>query len=151
MTTPTNNSDIRWQQRRQNFERALEKLEQACQRLELNELEAQGLIKAFEYTYELAWNMLRDDLLFQGNSALHGSRDTLRLAFERGLIRDGEDWMLMLQDRNLTVHAYNDESAQQILVNIRTTSVIFKYFGKHSSNSHLLANDRAIWTQRTYY
>ena len=54
MTTPTNNSDIRWQQRRQNFERALEKLEQACQRLELNELEAQGLIKAFEYTYELA-------------------------------------------------------------------------------------------------
>ena len=112
MTTPTNNSDIRWQQRQQNFERALEKLEQACQRLELNELEAQGLIKAFEYTYELAWNMLRDYLLFQGNSGLHGSRDTLRLAFERGLIRDGEDWMLMLQDRNLTVHTYNDESAQ---------------------------------------
>ncbi len=48
MTTPTNNSDIRWQQRQQNFERALEKLEQACQRLELNELEAQGLIKAFD-------------------------------------------------------------------------------------------------------
>ena len=85
----------------------------------MNELEAQGLIKAFEYTYELAWNMLRDYLLFQGNSGLHGSRDTLRLAFERGLIRDGEDWMLMLQDRNLTVHTYNDESAQQILVNIR--------------------------------
>ena len=77
MTTPTNNSDIRWQQRQQNFERALEKLEQACQRLELNELEAQGLIKAFEYTYELAWNMLRDYLLFQGNSGLHGSQDSL--------------------------------------------------------------------------
>ena len=42
MTTPTNNSDIRWQQRQQNFELALEKLEQACQRLELNELKAQG-------------------------------------------------------------------------------------------------------------
>ena len=66
MTTPTNNSDIRWQQRRQNFERALEKLEQACQRLELNELEAQGLIKAFEYTYELAWNMLGGLSAFSG-------------------------------------------------------------------------------------
>ena len=54
MTTPTNNSDIRWQQSQQNFKRALEKLEQACQRLKLNGLEAQGLIKAFEYTYELA-------------------------------------------------------------------------------------------------
>ena len=53
-SAPTNNSDIRWQQRRQNFERALEKLEQACPILELNELEAQGLIKAFEYTHELA-------------------------------------------------------------------------------------------------
>ncbi|MBT6727629.1 MAG: hypothetical protein HN867_00455 [Deltaproteobacteria bacterium] len=52
-TTAANNSDIRWQQRQQNFERALGKLEQACQKLELNELEAQGLIKAFGYTYEL--------------------------------------------------------------------------------------------------
>ncbi len=73
MVTPTNNSDIRWQQLQQNFERALEKLEQSCQRLELNELEAQGLIKAFKYTYELAGNMLRAYLLFQGNSGLHGS------------------------------------------------------------------------------
>ena len=116
MTTPTNNSDIRWQQRQQNFERTLEKLEQACQRLEFNELEAQGLIKAFEYTYELAWNMLWDYLLFQGNHGLHGSRDTLRLAFEWGLIRDGEGWMLMLQDRNLTVHTYNDDHLCGFLV-----------------------------------
>ena len=62
---PTTNSDIHWQQRQQNFERALEQLEQACQRLELNELEAQGLIKAFEYTYELAWNMLRTICFFR--------------------------------------------------------------------------------------
>ena len=59
MTTPTNNSIIPWQHRRQNSERAIGKLEQACHRLELIELEAQGLIKAFEYTYELAWNMLK--------------------------------------------------------------------------------------------
>ena len=54
MTSPANDSDIRWQQRQQHFERALEKLELACQKQRLNELEAQGLIKAFEYTYELA-------------------------------------------------------------------------------------------------
>ena len=66
MTTPTTNSDIHWQQRQQNFERALEQLEQACQRLELNELEAQGLIKAFEYTHELAWNMLGGLSAFSG-------------------------------------------------------------------------------------
>ena len=52
--SPTNDADIRWLQRQQHFERALEKLELACQKQGLNELEAQGLIKAFKYTYELA-------------------------------------------------------------------------------------------------
>ena len=70
----------------------------------MNEREQQGLIKAFEYTYELAWNTLRDLLRSQGDASLLGSRDTLREAFRLGLIEQGEAWMLMLQDRNLTSH-----------------------------------------------
>jgi nucleotidyltransferase substrate binding protein (TIGR01987 family) len=69
----------------------------------LNECEQQGLIKAFETTYDLAWNTLRDLLRSQGDASLLGSRDTLREAFRLGLIEQGEAWMLMLQDR-LTSH-----------------------------------------------
>ncbi len=84
----------------------------------LNDREQQGLIKAFETTFELACNSLRDLLLSQGNATLLGSRDTLREAFRLGLIEDGETWMLMIQDRNLTSHTYNRSTAESIAANI---------------------------------
>lgn len=85
----------------------------------LNEREQQGLIKAFEYCFELGWNTLRNLLRSQGNATLLGSRDTLREAFRLGLLSDGEGWMLMIQDRNLTSHAYNRATAEAIADNIR--------------------------------
>ena len=85
----------------------------------LNEREQQGLIKAFETTFELAWNTLRDLLRSQGNESLLGSRDTLREAFRLELIQDGESWMLMIQDRNLTSHTYNRSIADAIAATIQ--------------------------------
>ena len=84
----------------------------------LNEREQQGLIKAFEYTFELGWNTLRDLLRSQGDTSLLGSRDTLREAFRLGLIENGEAWMLMIQDRNLTNHTYNRSTAEAIAAQI---------------------------------
>ncbi len=111
--------DIRWQQRFSNYQKALAQLETFAEPPALNEREQQGLIKAFETTYELAWNTLRDLLRSQGNAGLLGSRDTLREAFRLGLIEAGDTWMLMIQDRNLTSHTYNrataDAIGQQIL------------------------------------
>jgi nucleotidyltransferase substrate binding protein (TIGR01987 family) len=111
--------DVRWQQRFSNYRRALEQLEGFFEPPALNEREQQGLIKAFEYTFELAWNTLRDLLRSQGNADLLGSRDTLREAFRLGLIADGEAWMLMIQDRNLTSYTYNRATAVEIEAHIR--------------------------------
>ena len=110
--------DVRWQQRFSNFSRALDQLDCFFEPPELNEREQQGLIKAFEYCFELGWNSLRDLLRSQGNATLLGSRDTLREAFRLGLIGDGEGWMLMIQDRNLTSHTYNRATAEVIAGNI---------------------------------
>ena len=106
--------DIRWQQRFANFCQALEQLETFFLPPALNDRERQGLIKAFEYCFELGWNTLRDLLLAEGNADLIGSRDTLRLAFRVGLIHDGEAWLRMVQDRNLTSHTYNRATAEQV-------------------------------------
>jgi nucleotidyltransferase substrate binding protein (TIGR01987 family) len=110
--------DIRWQQRFSNYCKALERLEDFLEPPALNEREQQGLIKAFEYTYDLAWNTLRDLLRSQGDVSLLGSRDTLREAFRLGLIDAGESWMLMIQDRNLTSHSYNRATADAISAQI---------------------------------
>ena len=113
------NLDGRWQQRFSNYRRALEQLEGFFEPPTLNEREQQGLIKAFEYTFELAWNTLRDLLRSQGNADLLGSRDTLREAFRVNLISDGEAWILMIQDRNLTSDTYNSSIPLDIEAHIR--------------------------------
>jgi len=86
----------------------------------LNELEKQGLIQAFEYTYELAWNTIKDYFEGQGETNINGSRDAFRLAFRRGLIQDGETWMDMIKSRALTTHTYNEKVAEEIAGDITT-------------------------------
>lgn len=110
--------DIRWQQRFSNFRKALAQLEKALQLLEqrpLSELEMQGLIQGFEYTYELSWNVLKDYLQYQGIQGIIGGRDAITEAFRVGLIVDGEAWMLMLKNRNKTAHTYNENTAHQVV------------------------------------
>ena len=111
-------ADVRWQQWFSNYCSALELLETFFEPPALNEREKQGLIKAFEFTFELSWNTLLDLLRSQGNANLLGSGDTLREAFQLGLISDEETWMLMIQDRNLTSHTYNRSTAEAISANI---------------------------------
>jgi len=82
--------DIRWIQHLSHFSKALSQLRKFIDQGTLNELEEQGLIQAFEYTYELAWNTLKDYFEAQGETALYGSRDVFRLGFKRGLLEAGE-------------------------------------------------------------
>lgn len=117
----TNNPDIRWQQRFSNFRRAFASLAAAvglARARPLSDLEKQGLIQAFEFTHELAWNVMRDYFTYQGNTAITGSRDAVREAFSKGLLNDGEGWMEMLQSRNLTSHTYNQAVADEIVARI---------------------------------
>jgi hypothetical protein len=69
------NDDIRWLQRFSNFRKALSQLEKFILKGNLSDMEEQGLIKAFEYTYELAWNTLKDYLEYQGTLNMAGSRE----------------------------------------------------------------------------
>jgi nucleotidyltransferase substrate binding protein (TIGR01987 family) len=114
------NEDIRWKQRFSNYKKALAQLTKFINKGELNELEKQGLIQAFEYTHELAWNVLKDYLQEQGIQNITGSKDSVRSAFKVGLIEDGESWMDMIKDRNQTVHTYNEATAEAIITNIQT-------------------------------
>jgi nucleotidyltransferase substrate binding protein (TIGR01987 family) len=111
--------DIRWQQRFNSYQKALSQLTKFIDKGDLNELEEQGLVQAFEYTYELGWNLLKDYLHYQGTPDIFGSRDAIREAFTLGLITDGEGWMKMLQDRNRTSHTYNEAVVAAITANIR--------------------------------
>ena len=118
--------DIRWKQRFDNFQRALRQLTLAMElkaQRPLSDLEQQGLIQGFEFTHELAWNVLKDYLEMEGIQGLVGSRSTAREAFKRGLVRDGEVWMDMIEKRNLSSHTYNPAVA-----NILALSIAERYY-----------------------
>ena len=113
--------DIRWKQRFDNYQRALQTLSRAVAlsaERPLSELEQQGLIQGFEFTHELAWNMLKDFLEAQGIAGLIGSRDAIRTAFKNGLIQEGETWMEMIKARNLSSHTYQLELANRLAAEI---------------------------------
>ncbi|MBX2897147.1 MAG: nucleotidyltransferase substrate binding protein [Cyclobacteriaceae bacterium] len=110
-----NKQDIRWAQRFSNYKKALAQLERFVKKKSLNELEAQGIIQSFEYTFELAWNVMKDLYEDQGESGIQGSKDAIRLAFKRGLIQDGELWMSMVENRKLTTHTYNEDTASKMV------------------------------------
>jgi len=113
--------DIRWIQRFQNYNKALQTLRRAVELAEqrpLSELEQQGFIQGFEFTHELAWNVLKDYLEEQGFVGIIGSKNATREAFKNGLINEGQVWMDMIKARNLTSHTYNIEIADSIVSDI---------------------------------
>ncbi|MDG1859518.1 MAG: nucleotidyltransferase substrate binding protein [Emcibacteraceae bacterium] len=119
----TSEVDVRWKQRFQNYGRALKQLTKFMEKVELNELEEQGLIQSFEYNHELAWKTLKDFLEFRGGVNLFGSRDTTKEAFKTGLLGDNEEcgtiWMDMIKSRNQTSHTYNEQTTLKIIEAIR--------------------------------
>ena len=108
---------IRYKQRLENFGRALGNLNEALALKKirsLSKLETQGLLKSFEFTYELAWKSMKDYLEFQGITGIVGSRDSFRLAFQNAIIGEGEAWQEMVDDRNLLSHDYDESIANDI-------------------------------------
>jgi nucleotidyltransferase substrate binding protein (TIGR01987 family) len=113
--------DVRWIQRYNHFCKGLAQLKEAhllYQKRPLTNLEKQGLIQAFEFTHELAWNVLKDFIEYSGGQTLIGSKDTTREAFQKNLITNGDVWMEMIKSRNLTSHTYNEDTATQIINNV---------------------------------
>jgi nucleotidyltransferase substrate binding protein (TIGR01987 family) len=137
--------DIRWEQRLSNYRKALRKFVKAvnvvaenvsggstASNTAINEILKEGLIQRFEYTHQLAWNVMKDYAEYQGNNEVGGSRDATREAFKIGLISDAEGWMDMIKSRNENSHTYNEETANSIIGKIiNQYHPLFLTFNQH--------------------
>ena len=118
--------DIRWKQRFSNFQKALSKLKEVVDGRDyetLSELEKEGLIQRFEYTFELAWKTLQDLLAFKGYQDIAGPNPALEQSFKDGYIQNEKVWRRMKKSRELTSHTYNSETADSI-----AESIVREYF-----------------------
>ena len=112
------NSDIRWKQRFENFEKAYRLLERTLEIPNPSEAERAGLIHFFEMAFELSWKLMRDYLQEQG-FVINSPKQAIKQAFQSDLIRDGHTWIDALNDRNLTLHTYEESNAVDIEGRIR--------------------------------
>ena len=143
-----NEQDIRWIQRLSNYNKAVQKITEAFKVVnrkpkknygdeydedvmpidnsddddddidDIDELIKEGIIQRFEYTHELAWNVMKDYAEYQGNFEIRGSRDATKEAFKMKLISNGNEWMDMIISRNKTTHTYNEDTANEIFLKI---------------------------------
>ncbi|MBK9334040.1 MAG: nucleotidyltransferase substrate binding protein [Ignavibacteria bacterium] len=118
------NNDSRWEQRFKNYRKALSKLSEIAEGndrqfiLKISELETEGIIQRFEYTFELAWKTLQDLLRSKGFVEISGPNPVIEQSFADGYISDGEKWKEMKKSRELTSHTYDIEIANTIAVDI---------------------------------
>ena len=113
--------EIRWIQRLDNYEKAvnvLERIFSISKKRKLTEAEKMGLIQSFEFTFELAWKLMKDFLVSKGIIEIIGSKDAIKQAFSDGIIQNGEVWMSMIDIRNETSHVYDEEIALRVVENI---------------------------------
>ncbi len=115
------NQDIRWKQRFSNFSRALSLLREAMEEdvFSLKQLEKEGIIQRFEYTFELAWKVLKDKMEFDGIVLDQISPKTVvRQAFAAKYINDPDTWLKMIGDRNLISHTYDFVKFEAVIQSI---------------------------------
>ena len=117
------NEDIRWKQRYHNFRRSVLNLQEALETEDPSKLERQGIIKAFELCYELAWKTLQDYLAHLGYEQIVGPKPVIRRAFEAGLLQDGELWARMHRARNESTQLYSENKAVELETEVRSEYV----------------------------
>ncbi|MFH1563897.1 MAG: nucleotidyltransferase substrate binding protein [Nitrospirota bacterium] len=116
------NNDIRWKQRFQNFENAYNTFNRMINRYDVSpddEAIQMALVQAFEFTFELAWNTMKDYLENEGYDEVKNSKQTIRTAFRAELIYDAEKWMDVIQKRNLAGHTYNQSILEETVKYIK--------------------------------
>lgn len=109
-------TELRWQQRFENYKLALANINETYDYIKqngLNKIYIMALIQAFEMVFELAWKTMKDYLEYEGIKT-DTPRETIKNAFLRNVISDGDCWIEMLEARNKTSHTYKEEFAKSV-------------------------------------
>lgn len=109
-----------------NFSNCLTVLKNADFKLaDSNEIYRTGVIGQFNLTFELAWKALQEVLKLHGAAGAEtGSpREILQLGYKLGFVSDASVWLLMLKKRNTSVHIYNEEEIDEMILLIRDSFI----------------------------
>ena len=112
-----------------------------------NDIYRTGVIGQFNLTFELAWKALQEILRLHGaKGADTGSpREILQLGYKLGFVNDSAVWLLMLKKRNTSVHIYNEQEVDEMILLIRD-SFIPAFVALEKTLREKLAEAESDWT-----
>jgi nucleotidyltransferase substrate binding protein (TIGR01987 family) len=114
--------DERFEEQREQFERALARLHEVLRESE-TPIIRDALIQRFEFTFEMAWRCLHRYLSAKGERVAQQAWAVLPLAFQSQLIDDAEAWEELRECRNNTSHTYNEALAIEVAATVRGTGI----------------------------
>ena len=109
-----------------DFKKAVLRLKEVLELGTQHDYFIDAAIQRFEFTYELCWKLLKGYLEYTGVTEVNNPRAVFKEAFAIGIIVNGESWISMIDDRNLTSHTYNEDMAMEIYQ--RVSKVYFAQF-----------------------
>lgn len=106
-----------------------------------------GVMRLFDQTFFLAWKALQEILRLHGaEGADTGSpREILQLGYKLGFVNDSAVWLLMLKKRNTSVHIYNEQEVDEMILLIRD-SFIPAFVALEKTLKEKLAEAESDWT-----
>ncbi|AEN72496.1 nucleotidyltransferase substrate binding protein, HI0074 family [Rhodothermus marinus SG0.5JP17-172] len=101
--------------------RAVRTLQAVLQVQPVTDIVRDAAIQRFEYSFETTWKAAQHFLrVFEAIEAA-SPRQVIRAAFQAGLLDEPEarQALAMLQDRNMTVHTYNEALARTLFARLQ--------------------------------
>jgi nucleotidyltransferase substrate binding protein (TIGR01987 family) len=102
-----------------NYSKALNRLEDALRRDQSDDIVVDAVIQRFEFTYELSWKLIMAYMSYNGIADIKTPRQAFKEAFAAGLLDEGDVWLEMLNDRNLTSHTYDESTARRVCEKVK--------------------------------
>ena len=103
-----------------DYQNSVERLSESLkENININSFILDAVIQRFEFTFEIAWKLMREILLFRGKE-VSSPRMAIKEGFKEKFFEDGDDWIKMLEDRNLTSHTYKQDLANEIYERIKS-------------------------------
>ena len=102
-----------------NYSKAVDRLKESLKRDETDDIVLDAVIQRFEFTYELSWKLLKEYLSYNGLTDVRTPREAFKEAFSTEVVDEGDVWIDMLNDRNLTSHTYDKAEAKEIYARIK--------------------------------
>ena len=114
----------RYEERREDLKNAYERLKEGLAIENPDDLQLDGILQRFEFTFELAWKTVKDYLEYMGITNKVGSpRDNIQAGFKQGIIENGEIWIEIMLARNELSHLYDEQTSRKIYDNIKNSYI----------------------------